>query len=187
MKLIQSNPLFMFAWLGALALGALVYLPGLPGAFVFDDIGNILTNPGMKQPITSLAELLRAMLSAPVGGLLRPISTLSFMLDAHLFGLQPEPFKITNIGIHLTVGILLWFLARELLRAYRSSTGESWDDSTIAWLSLAASALWLVHPLNLTSVLYVVQRDSSLAALFTVAALLSYMPGRRRPGCNAGC
>lgn len=173
---------FVAAWCGALVLATLVYIPGLPGAFDFDDVSNILDNPAITQPITNLHDLLTCMLSAPVGGLLRPISTLTFMLDAHLFGLEPGPFKVTNIGIHLTVGILLWFLARELLFAYRSSTGKLWDDRTIAWLSLAASTLWLVHPLNLTSVLYAVQRDSSLAALFTVAAALSYMVGRRTSG-----
>lgn len=182
MKPARETTVFITAWFGALALAALVYIPGLPGAFVFDDISNILTNPSITQPITSLHDLLTHMLSAPVGGLLRPISTLTFMLDAHLFGVEPEPFKITNIGIHLVVGILLWFLARELLRAYCTSTDKAWDDKTIAWLSLAASTLWLVHPLNLTSVLYTVQRDSSLGALFTAAAVLSYLVGRRRRG-----
>lgn len=180
MKMSRNILLFAFAWLSALALGALVYLPGLPGAFVFDDISNIVNNPALMQPIAGVHDLIKVMLSAPVGGLLRPISTLTFMLDAHLFGIAPEPFKITNIAIHLAVGVLLWFLARELLRAYRASTGEPWDDRLIAWLSLATSTLWLVHPLNLTSVLYVVQRDSSLGTLFTVAALLSYVVGRRR-------
>lgn len=182
--LSKAQLLFVVAWIGALLLGALVYLPGLPGAFVFDDIGSIASNAALTQPIANYHELLTYMLSAPVGGLLRPVSTLSFMLDAHLFGLFPEPFKITNIIIHLMVGALLWFLAQELLRAHRRSNGAVMDDGTIAWLSLAAAALWLVHPLNLTSVLYAVQRDNSLAALFSVAALLSYMVGRRREGTN---
>lgn len=184
MKSSRNTLLIASVWLSALVLGALVYLPGLPGAFVFDDISNIVNNPAIVQAIANVHDFIKVMLSAPVGGLLRPISTLTFMLDAHLFGVAPEPFKITNIAIHLAVGILLWFLARELLRAYRASTGEAWDDRLIAWLSLAASALWLVHPLNLTSVLYVVQRDSSLGALFTVAAVLSYMVGRRRSGSS---
>ncbi len=182
MNLSRNKLLFAFAWLGALLLAALVYLPGLPGAFVFDDISNIVNNPGIKLQALSMHGLLQAALSAPVGGLLRPVSTLSFTLNAYFFGINPEPFKITNICIHLTVGALLWFLAREILRAYRASSGKALDDRSIAWLSLVTSTLWLVHPLNLTSVLYAVQRDSSLAALFTVAAILSYMVGRRRPG-----
>ena len=173
---------FLSAWLGALLLGALVYLPGLPGAFVFDDIGSISNNPAIQLQVLSAHGLLQAVLSAPVGGLLRPISTLSFVLDAYFFGVNPEPFKITNICIHVAVGALLWFLARELLRGYRASSGKALDDRTVAWLSLAACSLWLVHPLNLTSVLYAVQRDNALATLFAVAALLAYMAGRRKPG-----
>src|SRR5690242_340575 len=163
MKPSRHTLLFLAAWFASLMLGASVYLPGLPGSFVFDDISNIIGNHSLTEPVTGLHDLLRYMLSAPVGGLLRPISTLTFMLDAHLFGIEAEPFKITNICIHLVVGVLLWCLARELLRAYRSSGSTSWDDRSIAWISLAISTLWLVHPLNLTSVLYAVQRDSSLA------------------------
>jgi len=185
MDLSRKKLVFAAAWLGALLLGALVYLPGLPGAFVFDDIGNIVNNQAIKLQVLSAQSLLHAMLSAPVGGLLRPVSTLSFALDAYFFGVDPEPFKITNICIHLMVGALLWLLARELLRAYRSFSGKTLDDDAIAWLSLVVSTLWLIHPLNLTSVLYAVQRDNSLAALFTVAAILSYMVGRRKPG-NGG-
>lgn len=178
----RKSILFIAAWLSTLLLGALVYLPGLPGSFIFDDIGSIADNAAIRLKVLNSAGLLHAILSAPVGGLLRPISTLSFVLDAHFFGVSPEPFKITNICIHLAVGILLWYLARELLRAYRPYLDKTQDDRTIAWLSLAASALWLVHPLNLTSVLYTVQRDNSLSALFAVAAILGYMVGRRTPG-----
>lgn len=178
----RNKFLFVAAWLCVLILAALIYLPGLPGAFVFDDIGNIVNNQAINLQALNSQSLMHAIFSAPVGGLLRPVSTLSFALDAYFFGVRAEPFKITNICVHIAVGILLWYLARELLRAYRESASKPLDDRTIAWLSLAISTLWLIHPLNLTSVLYVVQRDNSLAALFTVAAILSYMTGRRASG-----
>src|SRR5580698_8781320 len=105
MNLSKNKFLFVATWLGSLLLGALVYLPGLPGAFVFDDYGSITNNPAIKLQALTVQGLLQAAVSAPVGGLLRPISTLSFVLDAYFFGVNPEPFKITNICIHLTVGI----------------------------------------------------------------------------------
>lgn len=186
MRLTKIDALFLAAWLGSLLLAALIYLPGLPGAFLYDDIGSISNNAAIALKSLDLESLRQAALSAPIGGLLRPISTLSFALDAYLFGVSPGPFKVTNIVIHLAVGVVLWFLARELLRAYRKSTGASLDDRAIVWLSLATSTLWLVHPLNLTSVLYVVQRDNSLSALFTSAAVLSYLVGRRRMQMGTG-
>jgi len=170
---------FVAACLGSVLLTVLAYLPGLPGSFVFDDTGAIANNPALHLDTLDYASLARAVFSAPVGGLLRPISTTSFALEAYLFGISPGHFKFTNICIHLMVGLALWFLARELFRAYRSATGKAIDDSDIAWASLVACTLWLVHPLNLTSVLYVVQRENSLSALFTALAILSYLVGRR--------
>ena len=172
--------LLILAGLTVALMGVLIYLPGLPGDFVFDDLGTIANNPMLQHMPPGLDGLLQALLSAPVGGLLRPISTLTFIADAKLFGLSPESFKLTNIAIHLSAGTMLWLVARELLRAYAPVSGGRLDERGVAWLSLAATALWLLHPLNLTSVLYTVQRDNSLAAVFTAAATLSYLVGRRR-------
>ncbi len=54
------------------------------------------------------------------------------------------------------------------------------SDRAAYWLPVVVSALWLVHPLNLTPVLYIVQRMTSLAALFTVCGLCLYTLGRLR-------
>jgi protein O-mannosyl-transferase len=177
---LRSKSLLLGAGLLMLVLGFAVYLPGLPGDFVFDDFSNIVSNPAVTSPIHSLNGLWQSMLSAPMGGLLRPISMLSFILNAALFGLSPMGFKIVNIGIHLCCGVLLWSVARELLRAYASASRHDLSRATIEWLSLASTTLWLVHPLNLTTVLYSVQRETSLGALFTAAAILAYLVGRRR-------
>lgn len=176
----RSKVLFLLAGLLTLALGVAVYLPGLPGDFVFDDFANIVNNPAVRSPILSLDGLWQSVLAAPMGGLLRPISMLSFILNSEWFGLSPATFKAVNIVVHLGCGILLWCVARELLRAYASVNRRDIGNVTLQWLSLAATALWLVHPLNLTVVLYSVQRETSLAALFTALAILAYLAGRRR-------
>ena len=55
-----------------------------------------------------------------------------------------------------------------------------------AWIGAATASLWLVHPLNLTAVAYIVQRMTSLSALFTALAILAYVSERfaqrSRPG-----
>jgi tetratricopeptide (TPR) repeat protein len=43
---------------------------------------------------------------------------------------------------------------------------------------LATTSAWLLHPLNLTPVLYVVQRMTSLSALFVILGLIAYAWGR---------
>jgi len=179
-SLLKSRLQLLGASLLVLALGLAVYLPGLPGDFVFDDFSNIVSNPLVTSPVHSLNGLWQSMFSAPMGGLLRPISMLSFILNAELFGISPMGFKIVNIAIHLCCGIALCCVAREILRAYSSIRGKPLSASVIDWLSLASGALWLVHPLNLTAVLYSVQRETSLSALFTALAVLAYLVGRRR-------
>lgn len=176
----RSKALFYASWISAQLLGVIVYLPGLPGDFIFDDYGTITGNSALLIQHLDLGSLLHAMLSAPVGGLLRPLSTLSFILNASFFGLSPTAFKLTNIFIHLVAGTLLWCVSRELLRAYNHVSARKFAHEAIQWLSLAIMLLWLVHPINLTAVLYVVQRDTSLAAVFTAAAVLCYLIGRRR-------
>jgi protein O-mannosyl-transferase len=42
----------------------------------------------------------------------------------------------------------------------------------------AVSLLWLIHPIQLSSVLYVVQRMTELAGSFTLLALIAYVKGR---------
>ncbi len=47
-------------------------------------------------------------------------------------------------------------------------------------LALVATGLWLLHPLNVSGVVYIVQRMNELAAFFTLAGLLAYADGRTR-------
>ena len=167
-------------WLCLMVLAVLVYLPGLPGGFIFDDLGSIVYNPAMHLSSLEFGDLYAAVLSSPSGGLLRPLSMLSFALDAYFFGITTLPFKLTNIFIHAGCGLVLWWVALELLRAYTATSGRVLSGRNAAVISSVITALWLVHPLNLTVVLYTVQRETSLSAFFTAGAMLSYLIGRRR-------
>lgn len=177
---LEGRWLFAVACLLAVLAAALVYLPGLPGDFIFDDMPNIVQNGALHLHDLRLNSLVDAAFSSPTGSLLRPVSMLSFAFDIYFFGVDAFWIKATNILIHLGCGILLWFVAREVLRAYCRNGGEPIGSASIAWVSLAAALIWAVHPLNLTSVLYSVQRETALAGLFTAAALFSYLAGRRR-------
>ncbi|HSN17705.1 MAG TPA: hypothetical protein VLV87_05800 [Gammaproteobacteria bacterium] len=176
----RTTLIYLLTCIAVVAIALLIYLPGVPGDFVFDDFSSILDNPAVTAHHASLAGLLDAMLSAPIGGLLRPLSMLSLILNAQFGGLDPAGFKLVNIAIHLACGVALGWLAREILLAQGRGTGTVPDRRRIRWLSLATAGLWLVHPLNLTAVLYVVQRETSLSAFFSVLAMLAYLVGRRR-------
>lgn len=164
----------------AIAATIACYLPGLHGDFLFDDIPNIRNNSFLL--ITSLdwSSLWQAAMSSSAGMLKRPISMLTFALDHYFFGLNPYYFKATNLVIHLLNGIGIFVLSRQLLDLYRIKHRPQIDLDSVTWISLSIAVLWLLHPFNLTGVLYVVQRMASLSAFFTFWGLVLYLYGRKR-------
>jgi len=139
----------------------MVYFPGLYGDYVFDDMPNLLDNKRLDMEVLDYDSLKSATLSSNSGPLRRPVSMLSFALNRHFFGIHPFSHKVINLGIHLLTGLALFILGRLLINAYqRQSCGP--------------------RPLNLTSVLYIIQRMTSLAALFTVCGLCTFVAGRLR-------
>ena len=141
------------------------YLPGLHGPFVFDDVTNILQNKALEIHSLSWDQLMHAALSSNAGPLRRPLSSLSFAFNIYFSGMDAGAFKLTNLAIHLLNGLLIYILLRQILRHW-SDTKQIEPGVAVDWLPLLCTAAWLLHPLNLTAVLYVVQRETSLCSLF---------------------
>ena len=167
-----------FLLLCLLAVTVACYLPGLAGHFIFDDGVNIGKNPHLKIGSLDFTSLWQAASSGGAGPLGRPISMASFAINHYFSGLDAYYFKATNLAIHLLNGMLVFVFARLLLGLHLRLLGIA-DDKAVAWVALATAALWLLHPFNLTGVLYVVQRMTSLATLFTLAGLTLYLYGRK--------
>ncbi len=110
----------------------------------------------------------------------RPLSMLSFGLN-HLFTvLDAYSFKLTNLIIHLLCGLILFQITRLAGTLYSRTADIPLSPHQINIWAVAAMALWLVHPINLTAVLYIVQRMASLSTLFILLALWAYLSGRIR-------
>jgi hypothetical protein len=155
---------------GILALTALVYLPGLHGPFLFDDTPNIVRPfSAWLAGQTGWHELVFGNHSGLLG---RPLSMASFAVNAAFGGLQPLPFKITNLAIHLVCGGLIYALLARLL------TRDVNLRPHARLAALVVSSLWLLHPMQVSTVLYVVQRMAQLSALFMLVALFAYVQGR---------
>jgi hypothetical protein len=162
-----------------LAAAILVYYPGLKSGFLFDDYPNIVHNQELHLQHLDPEKLRRAALSLNSGPLKRPLSALSFALNFYVTGLDPYFFKLVNLAIHLVNGVLVFWLTYLLLSAYRRQS-SALSIQRARWLSLAVCAAWLLHPMNVTGVLYIVQRMASLSALFVFAGLALFMLGRLR-------
>lgn len=149
----------------------LIYQPGLAGPFLFDDFPN-LEKIGSLGPIENW-ELFKAYIasgfSGPTG---RPISLTSFLLNANDWPADPEPFKYTNLLIHLLIGVILFPVMRKLLQSIGHLRYEA------DWIALIAATLWLLNPFLVSTTLYVVQRMTQLAALFSILGVWGYLQGR---------
>jgi len=182
----------MTGWLRARTTGAaftvcciiaivatLAYSPGLHGPFVFDDISNITDNSAIQISSLRPSSLYAAAVSSPSSTLGRPIAMLSFAINYFIAGnlSNSSSFKLTNLAIHLiNTGLVYWF---SLLLLRRAAKTERKPTNT-RWMPALVAAFWGLHPLNLTSVLYVVQRMTSLSTLFVLLGMILFLYGRQR-------
>lgn len=159
----------------------LAYGFGLQGPFLFDDQPNIVQNTGVHVQTLTADELERAATSYPGSPLFkRPVSMLTFGLSHYVGGLDPYGYKLANLLLHIANGVAIFVFTQLLLHGLHFHRPHTLQPGLIPWLSLLVSSLWLLHPLNLTSVLYVVQRMNSLSAFFVLLGLIIYLQGRLR-------
>jgi hypothetical protein len=158
------------------------YMPGLNGPFVFDDMPNILQATSIRISDLSFDSLRQAWQAREFDTFIgRPLAMVSFALNYYFAEFDVFYYKLTNLFVHLVTGASLYWLSLIILKRYRVANREClYQARHLPWLALAISGIWLLHPLNLTSVLYVVQRMTSLSTLFVVLGLIGYCYGREQ-------
>ena len=154
-----------------LALTWIIYSPGLHGSFLFDDFINLPTL-GDTGPIDHWPAFWRYITSGNADMFGRPLTLLSFLIDAHNWPAEPYPFKRTSLILHLLNGVLLYTLLARLGQAL-GVEGPRYRTA-----ALVGTALWLLHPLLVSTTLYIVQREAMLPATCVLTGLLIWLHGR---------
>lgn len=151
-----------------------VYLPALSGPFLFDDAINI---PQTKIDQFSWSELWRVVTSNQSGMLGRPLPVATFSVNYLIGDGSPYGFKIVNLLLHIICGCLLYVILRSILfvTEFESPWASKADSTTFAAL---VALIWLLHPLQLSGVMYVVQRMNIMATLFVFLSLLMFIFSR---------
>ena len=90
-----------------------------------------------------------------------PLTTLSLMLDATLFGNWAGGFHITNVLLHTLSTVLLFILLER-------TTGAVWRSAMVA-------ALFAWHPLHVEPVVWISSRKDVLSTLFLLLTMLAYV------------
>jgi tetratricopeptide (TPR) repeat protein len=152
-----------------IAITLMVYWPGLAGPFFFDDFPNI--EPlGYFGGVNDFHSALRFVFSNNSGPTGRPVAMATFLLDDSSWPSSAFSFKYTNLMFHLICGMAIGLV---LFRLLKNELG--YKSGASAGIVLAVLGFWLLHPINVSTVLYVVQRMAILSAIFSLFSIYFYL------------
>lgn len=171
-------------------IGLIAYSNTLHVPFIFDDTHNIAENSfvtGFTWPrdISQAKELLWYVLSNN-----RSVGYLSFALNYAFQGLNVTGYHIVNLAVHIINALLVYWLVvltfkTPVFRVYSSPSKAQSTDTFLAMspeqssvIALLAALLFVSHPLQTQAVTYIVQRFTSLATLFCLLSLVTYVKFR---------
>ncbi len=177
-----------------LVLAALVLWPALGGGFIFDDYPIFAENPAIHVTGWHWQEWQGVWTWSRLN-IERPIAMLSYALN-YAMGGGTRGFKATNLALHLFNCVLLMLLTHRLLLAGwapANSADTEHHRRTAGYWALGIATLWAIHPLQVSTVMYVVQRMELLGFAFVLLALLTYWRARQQqikdsvPGHGSAC
>ncbi len=174
-QMIKDNNSTLLFLLLLISLVSFVYFPGLSGGFIYDDYSNFLHNPAINNSDLSFSSAWTASMSGISGPLGRPVAMLSFYLNYQFSEFTPVSYKLFNLLIHLINTILIYFVTCRLIKPLLEKESLINLSSKHTLIAFWITAIWAVHPINLTAVLYTVQRMTSMSATFVLLGILSYL------------
>ncbi|MEX2500281.1 MAG: tetratricopeptide repeat protein [Wenzhouxiangellaceae bacterium] len=170
MELAKRIIIHPAAWVAALLLATLLaYLPSFDARFFLDDFRIILENP-LLQDVSDIASIWHFSEA-------RFIASLTFAANYTLHGESVFGFHLVNFLIHAIAGIGLFWLIRGLLQTPALAAG---DPAMLRWVAWIAVAIFLLHPLQTQAITYIVQRYTSLMAMFYLASMAAFVWARLR-------
>ncbi|NLU39899.1 MAG: hypothetical protein GXX78_13565 [Bacteroidales bacterium] len=159
---LASKPLFFPLFF--LCVTFLAYFNSFTVPFLFDDYNQILNRANIHS-FTVFNDL-----SFWLNVNQRPFSLFTLAVNYHFGGENVFGYHLLNVFIHFLSGLFLFYWLR-MLPEVNSSTRRS-------WLPLLATLFFLLHPAQIQSVTYIIQRMTSLAGMFLILSVLLYTYGR---------
>ena len=156
--------------LAALIVAALlIYCHNFQSPFVLDGTARILENSQIRMTEFSPTIIKNVLRDR------RPLAFLTFALNYYFNRYQVFGYHVVNITIHIITAFLVYLLAYLTVSINNRPGSKKYGLTLIPFLT---ALLWLVHPLHIQSVTYIVQRMNALAALFYLLSLVCYIRAR---------
>lgn len=153
------------------------------------DLGNYFNRTAIEKTLASSPGVLEDVRNSFIS---RPLSYLTFSANYALHGTALTGYHVVNLLIHTVNAILVFLLVQAsilLLVKKQESAPEVKSSPVSLHVALLAAALFAVHPLMTSAVTYLIQRMTSLVALFYLGSVLMYayhVSARSKSGKYAG-
>ena len=147
-----------------------VYANSLGSGFVWDDASIVLDRGEFFSEVSNAWTILGSADATHTSGAknpyYRPLNTLSYMLDYHLWGHDPFWYHLENLLLHAATVALLFFVVE-----------AAFADRTLAFIT---AILFAVHPVHSESVSFVSARNNLLCVGLLFGSLLALTKCRAR-------
>lgn len=144
-----------------------LYYASFNGPFMLDDFFHIVNNKYLQNNNISLSALVESANTFQS----RPLSMYTIYFNYLLDGLNPYGYKLANFLLHFVNFLLIYKLTTLLTSLANLKNAQL--------ISFIVAFIWLIHPFNLSSVSYVIQRMTLLAVLFSLIAMIMYIKARK--------
>jgi tetratricopeptide (TPR) repeat protein len=141
-----------FGWLLIVAV-ILAYQQVWHFGFIWDDDQHLTQNPCIIGPL-GLKEIWTTAAAR-----ICPLVLSNFWLQHQLWGLEPLPYHLMNVGFHAASAVVLWKVLKHL-------------QMPGAWLG---AALWALHPVQVETVAWVTELKNTQSGLFFLLTLWFFL------------
>jgi tetratricopeptide (TPR) repeat protein len=157
----------------------LVYFSALSGDFVYDDMGQILKNPWIRD-IKNIATIFSESVwgyrpAISISNYYRPLMHIIYMLNYYLFGLKPWGFHLVNILFHCGVSVLVFLIIRSFLTENRAPVPPVYLSSPFI-----AAMLFAAHPIHTEAVTWIAGLPDVAFTFFYLLSFYLYIRSRGR-------
>jgi tetratricopeptide (TPR) repeat protein len=152
-----------------LILGSIVYGNHLQNPFQFDTVVYIANN----HTLDNVSKILNINFFKNNIFTNRGLLQISYALNAQLDGFRTFSYHLVNLILHLTNSLLIYFITRKIW-CYFGWKGGWLKENDIHALSLFTAVLFLLHPIQTESVIYIMGRSEVFSGTFYLSAFMLF-------------
>ncbi|MEA3437531.1 MAG: tetratricopeptide repeat protein, partial [Thermodesulfobacteriota bacterium] len=147
----------------------------------FDDKPNIINNYKLHLKNLHPKSLVRTFFTNPRNPweiserIHRPVACLTFALNWYFGKDNVVGYHVINITIHILTAFILYLT---IIKLFKSPNLKDKHNGNEHFIALLAATMWAVNPIQTQAVTYIVQRMTSLAAMFYILGIYFYIKTR---------